>query len=66
MPGTPEVAGFFDPRTWSFQYVVADPRTKQCAIVDPVLDFDEKSGQTATTNADRMLDFIREKGYAVA
>lgn len=66
MPGKPEVAGFFDPRTWSFQYVVADPRTKQCAIVDPVLDFDEKSGQTATTNADRMLDFIREKGYAVA
>ncbi|MBB3811097.1 MBL fold metallo-hydrolase [Pseudochelatococcus contaminans] len=66
MPGHPEVTGFFDPRTWSIQYVVADPETKQCAIVDPVYDFDEKSGQTATTNADRILDFIHNKGYTVA
>ena len=45
---TPEVTGFFDKRTFSVQYVVADPATKQCAIIDPVLDFDEKSGATAT------------------
>lgn len=54
----PDVAAFFDPRTWSIQYVVSDPRTRKCAIIDPVLDFDEKSGSTATHNADLLLDFI--------
>ncbi len=44
----PEIGGFFDPRTSSVQYVVADPATRRCTIVDPVLDFDEKSGATAT------------------
>ena len=61
----PDVAGFFDKRTFSIQYVVSDPTTKRCAIIDPVLDYDEKSGQTATRNADRMLDFIAEKGLTV-
>lgn len=59
--GRPDIAAFFDPRTWSVQYVVSDPRTRQCAIIDPVLDFDEKSGSTATVNADRLLDFIRDQ-----
>ena len=40
--GRPEVFGFFDKRTFSIQYVIVDPETKSCAIVDPVLDFDEK------------------------
>lgn len=61
----PDVTGFFDPRTWSVQYVVADPATGRCAIIDPVHDFDEKSGQTATQNADRLLAFIEARGYAV-
>ncbi len=42
---TPRVSGFFDPRTGSIQYVVTDQTTKRCAIIDPVLDFDEKSGR---------------------
>ncbi len=42
---SPEVAGFFDPRTFSIQYVVSDPATGKCAIIDPVYDFDEKSGR---------------------
>jgi glyoxylase-like metal-dependent hydrolase (beta-lactamase superfamily II) len=62
----PEVTGFYDPRTFSMQYVVVDPATQVCAIIDPVHDFDEKSGQTATRNADRILAFIAEKGYRVA
>jgi len=61
--GTPNVAGFFDPRTFSVQYVVSDPETKQCAIIDPVLDYDEKSGATATHHADELLAFIREQGF---
>jgi glyoxylase-like metal-dependent hydrolase (beta-lactamase superfamily II) len=65
MSQKPDVTAFFDPRTWSVQYVVADPATGKCAIVDPVYDYDEKSGQTASTNADRMLGFVKEKGLTV-
>src|SRR5690606_16203259 len=65
MVSRPEVAGFFEPRTGSIQYVVADPGTGKCAIIDPVLDYDEKSGTTGTFEADRIRDFIAEKGYAV-
>lgn len=61
----PEVKGFFDKRTWSVQYVVSDPATGMCAIVDPVLDFDEKSGSTATINADAILDYVRDNGLTV-
>ncbi len=64
-PAKPDVAGFFDKRTFSIQYVVSDPATKKCAIVDPVLDFDEKSGATGTMNADRILDYVSEKGLTV-
>ncbi|MGO7052883.1 bifunctional sulfur transferase/dioxygenase Blh [Rhizobium ruizarguesonis] len=61
----PQVKGFFDKRTWSVQYVISDPLTRKCAIVDPVLDFDEKSGATATINADAILDYIRDNGLTV-
>ncbi len=61
----PQVKGFFDKRTWSVQYVVSDPATGRCAIIDPVLDFDEKAGATATTNADAILDYVRDNGLTV-
>ena len=61
----PDVAAFFDKRTFSIQYVVSDPATKRCAIIDPVFDYDEKSGQTATWNADKILDYVAEKGLTV-
>ncbi|HET9963707.1 MAG TPA: MBL fold metallo-hydrolase [Nitrospiraceae bacterium] len=61
----PRVKGFFDERTFSIQYVVSDPETHKCAIVDPVLDFDEKSGATATRNADAILSYVNEQGLEV-
>ena len=61
----PLVSGFYDKPTGAVQYVVADPVTRRCAIIDPVLDFDEKSGATATTNADALLDFIAREGLDV-
>lgn len=61
----PIVAGFFEKRTSSVQYVVADPQTKRCAIIDPVLDFDPKSGATATHSADALLDHIGREGYVL-
>ena len=42
----PDVAGFYDEATGSVQYVVTDPITRRCAIIDPVLDFDPASGST--------------------
>src|SRR5690554_4529113 len=63
--GSPDVAGFFDPRTFSIQYVVSDPATGKCAIIDPVHDFDEKSGATATHHADELLAYVAEKGLEV-
>ena len=63
--GKPDVAGFFDPRTFSIQYVVADPATSKCAIIDPVLDYDEKSGATATHHADEILEYVAREGLTV-
>ena len=61
----PRVKGFFDPCTWSVQYVVSDPATKRCAIIDPVHDFDEKSGSTSTRNADALLRHVEQEGLTV-
>jgi len=63
--GSPDVAGFFDPGTSSVQYVVSDPATNKCAIIDPVYDFDEKSGATATHHADELLAYVEAQGLEV-
>ncbi|MFC4351671.1 MBL fold metallo-hydrolase [Fodinicurvata halophila] len=57
----PLVRAFFDTRTSSLQYVVHDPATKKGVIIDPVLDFEERAGSTATVNADAILDYVRTK-----
>lgn len=62
---SPVVRAFFDPRTFSVQYVVSDPSTKRCAIIDPVFDFDEKSGATGTMNADAILAHVAAEGLTV-
>ena len=61
----PQVKGFYEPRTLSIQYVVTDPKTRRCAIIDPVYDYDEKSGQTGTQHADEILRFVSDRGYRV-
>lgn len=61
MTRTPLVQPFFDPHTWTVSYVVSDPATKSAAVIDPVLDFDMKSGSTATRSADQVLGFLRER-----
>lgn len=66
MSAQPEVAGFYDARSGSIQYVVSCKATKKCAIIDPVLDYDEKSGSTATRHADALLSHIQMQGLDVA
>jgi glyoxylase-like metal-dependent hydrolase (beta-lactamase superfamily II) len=61
----PIVQGFFEKRTSSVQYVVADPATGCCAVIDPVLDFDPKSGSVATRSADELLGHIEREGYTL-
>jgi glyoxylase-like metal-dependent hydrolase (beta-lactamase superfamily II) len=54
----PIVKGFFDPATWTVTHVVYEKPGSACAIVDPVLDYDPKSGRTRTTSADRLIAFV--------
>jgi glyoxylase-like metal-dependent hydrolase (beta-lactamase superfamily II) len=53
----PDVVGFFDEDTSHIQYIVSDPETKHCAIINPILDFNAKTGALATTSADRLLRY---------
>jgi glyoxylase-like metal-dependent hydrolase (beta-lactamase superfamily II) len=61
----PTVKAFWDEPTGSWQYVFHDPATMKGAIVDPVLDFDPRSGSTTTENAERILSYIEEAGIEV-
>lgn len=54
----PGVEAFFDTDTNTVTYVLMDPDSKHCAIIDPVLDFDPASGRTRTASADRVLGFV--------
>lgn len=65
MNSMPIVKAFFDARTSSIQYIVSCPATRRCAIIDPVLDFDPKSGSTATINADAILAHVRDHSLTV-
>lgn len=59
------VQAFFDDKTWTVTYVIVDNATRCAAIVDPVLDFDFKSGRTSTVQADRLLAYVRDHGLQV-
>lgn len=61
----PDVDALFDETTNTVSYIVADPSTRCAAIVDSVLDFDSKSGRTATASADRLIETIHAKGLKV-
>jgi glyoxylase-like metal-dependent hydrolase (beta-lactamase superfamily II) len=60
-----DVQPFFDPRTWTFTYVVTDRATQCAAVIDPVLDFDFKSGHTFTASSDAVAAFVKDNGLSV-
>ncbi len=62
MASHPDVHGFFDEATNTVSYVVSDPTTKICAIVDSVLDYDPAAGRTSFQSADRLIDHVRRHG----
>ena len=59
------IHSFFDDKTWTVSYVIVDNATKCAAIVDPVLDFDFKSGRTSTGQADKVLACVWDHGLKV-
>lgn len=59
------VEGFFDPATWTISYLLLDPQTRQCALIDSVLDYDPKSGRTRTASADRLAARVEALGASV-
>jgi len=59
---TPNVQSFFDDDTNTISYVVSDPATGACAIIDPVLNYDAAAARTATISADRVIDHVRREG----
>lgn len=59
------VTPFFDPATFTYSYVVADPATQRCAIIDSVLDYEAASGRTSYAGAERIVDHVRTQGLTV-
>lgn len=64
-PCVPQVKAFFDEPTNTFSYVVQDPESTACAIIDSVLDFDYASGCTDVRSADEIIAYVRDKDLSV-
>ena len=62
---TPEVVGFFHKPTFSVSYLVFDPAARRGLIIDPILDYDHRSGHTSTGFADALLEDVRQRGITI-
>ena len=60
-----DIQHFFDENTNTFSYVVSDPATRQCAIIDSVLDYDPASATTSTIHADEIIAYIQKNELTV-
>ena len=61
----PEVTAFFDEATNTISYVVVDPSTKRCAVINSVLDYDPDAARTDKRSANEIIDFVRRHGLEV-
>ena len=62
---TPEVKGFFDPATNTISYVVKDPASNACAIVDSVMDIDYAAGRITYDHADEIIAYVKARGLSL-
>ena len=60
-----QVHSFLHSDTETYTHVLADVQHQVCAIIDPVLDFDAKSGHTDTVSVDEVIAFVREQGWTL-
>jgi glyoxylase-like metal-dependent hydrolase (beta-lactamase superfamily II) len=65
MTATPDIKAFFDEPTNTVSYLVSDPTTRQAAVIDPVLDYDNRSGKADVRSADSILKYAAEAGLAI-
>ncbi|MBP6457981.1 MBL fold metallo-hydrolase [Pseudoxanthomonas mexicana] len=61
----PRVHAQFDEATHTVSYVVWDPATRRAAIIDPVLDYDHRTGRVSHRSADDLLGFVADQGLSV-
>jgi glyoxylase-like metal-dependent hydrolase (beta-lactamase superfamily II) len=61
----PDVHAFFDLATNTASYIVIDPSTKKCAVIDSVMDYEPNGAKISYESADRLISFIREKGLTI-
>lgn len=60
-----EINAFFHPATCTFSYLVLDRQSRQCALIDSVLDYDPHSGRICTAYADRLVSRVQQLGAVV-
>jgi glyoxylase-like metal-dependent hydrolase (beta-lactamase superfamily II) len=65
MSKLPLIHAFFDEATFTITYLVGDPATRRAAIIDPVLDYDHRSGKTSHRSADKVLAKAAELGLQI-
>lgn len=61
----PQITSFFDEDTFTVSYVVKDPASDACAIIDSVLDYNPSVGRTSTASADKITHFVKDNGLTV-
>ena len=65
MSGQPIIQAFFDEPTNTVSYLVSDPATKQAAVIDPVLDYDHRSGEVDTHSVETILNTAKKLGLTI-
>ena len=65
MSASPSIQAFFDEATYTVSYLVSDPATRAAAVIDPVLDYDHRSGKAATRSADHILAVASRQGLQI-
>lgn len=66
MAHTPDVEMFFHAQSSTFSYVVTDPNTQQCVVIDPCLDIEEAAGSIRTNSVREIRNYIREHNLSCA
>ncbi len=61
----PEIRAFFDEPTNTVSYLVADPETREAAVIDPVLDYDHKAGEVDTRSVEAILRAAAAEGWRI-
>jgi len=65
MRENPQITAYFDEPTNTVSYLVADPATRKAAVIDPVLDYDQRKGKVSVTSARKILDDAEARGLDI-